>query len=127
MIVDTIFKGINLPLCCHRYACRTTSGVQIHSSTMSRHTTAPWAHPHQLHLAMSLENAVYYAMSVDPCYMCQFDAGITYRTCARVVNWYLLEGLHQLHQVREHSGPLGNQIKAVLCFAVEPSSPKNPK
>jgi hypothetical protein len=42
------------------------------------------AFPNQLRLAMSLESAAYYPNLDKPSYMCQFDAEMTYRTCAQV-------------------------------------------
>lgn len=60
----------------------------------------PKAFPNQLRLVMSLESAAYYAVLDDPKFMCQFDAEMTYRTCAQVTNWYSLEGFNKLFRVR---------------------------
>jgi len=42
------------------------------------------AFPQQLRVAMSLESGAYYPQFDEPGFMCQFDAEMSYRTCAQV-------------------------------------------
>lgn len=57
------------------------------------------AFPNQLRLAMSLESATYYKALADPHVMCQYDAEMSYRHCAQVINWYSLEGLDEMFEL----------------------------
>lgn len=57
------------------------------------------ARPNQLRVAMSLEPGDLVPRLNDPAFMCRFDAEMSYRSCAQVVNHIGLEQLDDLFTV----------------------------
>jgi hypothetical protein len=71
------------PLCTLQEFLKKADALYYHVPSFGGKPRAK-AFPHQLRIAMSHESAAYYANLDNPNFMCQFDAEMTYRTCAQV-------------------------------------------